>query len=63
MEWKKEWMGKRIFVKLRTGDIYTGEVIDVDESAHPIVFITIIDKYNTKVTIVTSEIIKLAEQR
>ncbi len=61
MEWK-EWIGKRIFVQLQSGGVYTGEVIDVDDSAHPIVFLTINDKFGEKVTFVQSEIIKIKEE-
>ncbi len=61
MEWK-EWNGKRIFVKLRTGDVYSGNVIDVDDSSKPLIWITLIDKYNKKITIVHSEIIKIVEE-
>lgn len=61
MEWKK-LNGKRIFVKLRTGDVYNGKVIEVDDSSKPLIWITLIDKYDKKITIVHSEIIKLEEK-
>lgn len=61
MEWK-EWSGKKIFVKLRDGGVYSGKVIDVDESSKPLIFISITDKYGEKVTIVHSEIIKIKEE-
>ena len=62
MDWKNIWTGKRIFVKLRTGAVYTGDVIDVDVEAKPLVFITIIDKFGEKITFVQSEIIKIKEE-
>ncbi len=62
MEWK-EWNGKKIFVKLRDGGVYSGNVIDVDDTAKPIIFITIIDKFGDKVAIVNSEIVKIVEER
>lgn len=62
MEWK-EWNGKRIFVKLRDGGVYSGNVIDVDVEAKPIIFITLIDKFGDKVSIVSTEIIKIVEER
>ena len=62
MEWK-EWNGKRIFLKLRDGGVYSGNVIDVDDSSKPIIFITIIDKFGDKVTVVNSEIVKIKEER
>jgi hypothetical protein len=61
MEWK-QWKGKKIFIKLKDGGIYSGECIDVDESSKPLIFVTIIDKYNEKVTVVHSEIIKIKEE-
>ena len=32
MDWK-DWNGKKIFVRLKTGKVYSGNVIDVDDSA------------------------------
>jgi len=61
MEWK-EWMGKKIFVKLSGGGVYSGEVIDIDLDLKPLVFITIIDKYGERVQFVNSEILKLVEE-
>jgi hypothetical protein len=57
MEWK-EWIGKRIFVQLRSGSIYSGKVIDVDGD-----FFTMIDKFGEKVVFVVNEIIKIKEER
>ena len=62
MDWK-EWNGKRIFVQLRTGGVYTGNVIDVDDSSKPLIFITMIDKFGEKVSFVNSEIIKIKEEK
>lgn len=63
MDWKNIWTGKRVFVKLRTGAVYTGEVIDVDDNCKPLVFFTLKDKFGDIVTFVQSEIIKLKEER
>ena len=57
MEWT-EWIGKRIFLKLITGDCYSGKVIDGDNS-----FLEIIDKYGNKVTVAISQIIKIVEEK
>ena len=62
MEWKT-WNKKRIFIKLKTGDCYTGLVVDVDSGLDNSGFITVIDKYNDKVTIAISEISKITEER
>ncbi len=61
MEWK-EWIGKRIFLKLRDGSVYSGDVKDVDDSSPPLIFITIIDKFGNDVMVVHSEIIKFVEE-
>ena len=61
MEWK-EWIGKNVFVKTRTSGVYSGKVLDVDDTTPLIVFFTLLDKYNKRVTFVTSEIIKIVEE-
>lgn len=61
MEWR-DWLDKRIFVQLKRGSIYSGKVIDVDEKDKSVIFITIIDKFNEKVTFVHSEILKIKEE-
>jgi len=62
MDWK-EWIGKHIFVKLRSGGVYSGKVLDVDDSGFPLIFFTILDKFGEKVTFVQSEIIKIKEEK
>jgi hypothetical protein len=62
MDWEY-WKGKRIFVKLNTGAVYSGEVIDVDISNSKFIWFTIIDKHGDRVTFVHSEILKLLEER
>lgn len=62
MNWK-DWIGKSIFVQLKTGAVYSGKVIDVDTKSPPLVFISIIDKFGDKVTFVHSEIIKINEEK
>ena len=61
MEWA-EWNNKQIFMKLKTGDCYTGRVISVDSDSISSGFITIIDKYNDKISIAVSEIVKIVEE-
>ena len=63
MEWK-EWIGKRIFVRLMNGSIFSGDVIEVDDySAKPLVWITIIDKFKKRVVFVHSQILEIKEER
>ena len=61
MDWRY-WNNKYIFVKLRTGAVYSGKVIDVDISNGELIWITIIDKKNERVTFVHTEIIKIKEE-
>ena len=56
MEWS-DWVGKRIFVKLNTGEVYNGIILDAD-----IIFITIRDKFNEKVVFPISNIQKIKEE-
>jgi ribosome maturation factor RimP len=58
----KNWFGKYVFVKLKNGGYYEGTIIDVDETSPPLIFLTIIDKFNKQVTFVHSEIIKIAQK-
>ena len=61
MDWK-EWLGKRIFVKLKDGGVYSGKVIDIDISNENLIWISIIDKFAEKVTFPHTEIIKIKEE-
>lgn len=61
MDWK-EWIGKIVFVKLKGGGVYSGKVVDVDDSSKPLIFITLIDKFGKDVTFEHSEIIKIVEE-
>lgn len=60
MGWN-DWQGKRIFVQLKSGGVYTGKVVEVENSGD-IVFITMIDKFGERVSFVHSEIIKIVEE-
>lgn len=62
MEWK-EWIGKRIFVQLKSGAVYSGSVKEVEDCGDGIIFISIIDKFGKWVIFVASEIIKIVEER
>lgn len=61
MEWL-DWFGMHIFVQLKSGGYYTGDVIDVDEKSKPLVFITILDKFNKQVMFEVSEIKKIVQE-
>lgn len=62
MEWKS-WVGKTIFVQLKSGGVYNGIVRDVDVSESPeLIWFTITDKFGETITFVHSEIIKIVEE-
>ncbi|HMA69251.1 MAG TPA: hypothetical protein VKN74_05220 [Candidatus Mcinerneyibacterium sp.] len=64
MDWS-EWIGKRIFVQLKSKAVYSGKVIDLDISSEEttgLIFITILDKFGKRVMFVNSEINKLKEE-
>ena len=61
MDWKY-WDDKNIFVKLKSGAVYSGKVIDVDTSNGTLIWITLIDKFGKRVTFVHSEIEKIKEE-
>lgn len=61
MEWLN-WFGLHVFVQLKSGGYYTGTVIDVDKKFLPLVFITILDKFNKQVTFAISEIVKIVQE-
>ena len=60
----KEWVGKNVFIiSKNSSHPYQGKVVEVDEtSAMPLIWITIIDKYNKRVTFVASEILTIKEE-
>ena len=57
MEWK-DWIGKRVFIKLNDGTIYSYSTVLVFE--YP--FINITDKFNLPVTININEIQRIREE-
>ena len=61
MEWK-QWIGKRIFVKLIDNAVYTGDVLSIDDDESTIQFMNIKDKYGELVCFPISQIIKIKEE-
>jgi len=61
MDWKY-WNERKVFVKLKTGAVYSGVVIDVDTSDGILFWITMIDKKGERVTFIHSEIVKIKEE-
>lgn len=62
MEWQ-DWKGKNVFVQLRSGAVYSGKIIEIDNtSSNVLIWIVMIDKFGKKVQFVHSEIIKIVEE-
>ena len=55
-------IGKNVYIILKNKRNYQGEVISVDESASPLIFISIIDKFQNRITFVHSEIEVIQEE-
>jgi len=64
MEGWKYWEGKKVFIILKSGRQYSGSVIEVevDEKDSKFSFITIKDKYNSRVGFLSSEIELIQEE-
>lgn len=56
------WNGKHVFIRLKNGRVYSGTIIEVDTSAKPLIFISIIDKFGKNVMICQSEIDVMQEE-
>ena len=59
----KYYEGKKIFVILKNGRQYSGEVLNVNQESPPLIFFTILDKFNNHVTFVNYEILNLEEEK
>lgn len=59
MERWKELKGKDVYIELKSGRRYSGELLEL---SNDYTFITILDKYNKKVSINSSEISVIEEQ-
>jgi len=54
------YVDKKCFFKLRNGSLYTGLILNVDDSnPNGLIFIEINDKFDKRVIICSSEIIKI----
>lgn len=56
------WIGKKVYIILKNKRKYSGEVIDIDILAAPIIFVSIIDKFNQRITFSTSELEVIQEE-
>jgi len=63
MEGWDYWLEKKVWIVLKNGREYTGYVIGLDKERSPLVFMTIIDKYNARVTFSVEEIELIKEDQ
>jgi hypothetical protein len=61
MEWK-DWIGKRVFVKLISGAVYSGYILDTTTQEDNIFFV-IMDKFNEKIAFPVAQIEKIKEEK
>lgn len=61
MEWNG-WKGKNVFVRTKHGKVYSGLVESINQDDHPIIFISLLDKFGKQVMLVSSEIIEIKEE-
>ena len=57
------WKGKKVFLRLRTGKVYSGIVTDVSEEKNGLQFLKIKDKFNMDVMFTVSEVIEIKEEK
>ena len=57
-----DYKGKKVFIILKNKRQYSGKIIDVNTKSSPLVFITIIDKFNKRITFAHSEIELIEEE-
>lgn len=62
MEGWKYWMGKKVFIVLKSKRQYTGKVLEV-EDGDILSWMTILDKFNNRIGFNTSEIDLIQEER
>ena len=62
MDGWKYWDGRKVFLRLKNGRVYSGIIDSVDDSDKNIIFISLIDKFSKKITFVVSEILEIKEE-
>lgn len=63
MDGWKDWMGKKVFLRLVTGRVYSGTVTYVSEEKNGLCFLKIKDKFNLDVMFTSGEISEIKEER
>ena len=60
--WKK-WMGKKVFIRTNKDRYYSGQVGEVVDVGDGLAFISLVDKFDMWVTVATTEIAEIKEER
>jgi len=60
MNWK-DWLNKKVFIRTRHDKVFSGTIQEVDDDSPPLIWITILDKFNDRVTFAHSEIVEIRE--
>ena len=63
MEGWNYWLERKVFIILKNKRQYSGVVIGIDIKSTPIIFITIIDKFQNRITFTHSEIELIQEEK
>jgi hypothetical protein len=56
------WIGKRVFILLKNNRRYTGRILKIDRDSPPLIFITILDKFDKNILFLESEIELIQEE-
>ena len=56
------WVKKKVFIRLNNKKVFSGIIIDVFSTNELLVWITLIDKYKKRVTILHTEIVEIKEE-
>jgi len=62
MEWRG-WEKKWVFMRTRTGKVYSGTVMKVDCDHLPIIWLILKDKFGKTIHFCTSEIVEIKEEK
>jgi hypothetical protein len=63
MDGWKYWMEKKVFIILKNHRQYSGKIIEITDEKNDLVWISLIDKFNNRITFVNSEIDLIQEER
>lgn len=63
MDGWNRWKGKKVFIRTNRDRFYSGIVGEVIEVGEGLAFISLVDKFDMWVTISTSEIAEIKEER